>query len=199
MVLTDSATLYPCNLPQVLDFLVMASEALQAQAQAQATVRTAPTAAEKKIVEKKGGKNSPRGPQVLGTGTGTWAGAASEGLDERLALSVVEAIVEFSGEQTPIYSVLSTRRSFAFALNMAISLSLSSSVEDLQSCQSSGFHYFDLRKSCIIALLSLTMYCSALLIALLLRLRSTRRLSESPTGRSEGMRYRTCCWRGEGQ
>lgn len=73
----------------------MASEALQTQAQA--SIRSVPTAAEKKIAEKKGGKNSPRGPQALGTGTGTWAGTASEGLDERLALSVVEAIVEFLG------------------------------------------------------------------------------------------------------
>jgi hypothetical protein len=92
----------------VLDFLVMASEALQAQALAQASVRTAPTATEKKMAEKKGGKNSPRGPQVLGAGTGTWAGTASEGLDERLALSVVEAIVEFSGEFAPVHSVLSS-------------------------------------------------------------------------------------------
>jgi hypothetical protein len=86
----------------------MASEALQTQAQAQASVRAAPTATEKKIAEKKGGKSSPRGPHVLGVGTGTWAGITSEGLDERLALSVVEAIVEFSGEHTPIHSVLSS-------------------------------------------------------------------------------------------
>lgn len=145
----------------------MASEALQAQAQAQATVRAAPTAAEKKIVEKKGGKNSPRGPQVLGTGTGTWAGTASEGLDERLALSVVEAIVEFSGEQTPIYSVLSPATLRYAVLRMAISLSLFSSVEDLQSCQLSGFRYFDLRSpassryfiSQCIALLYSSLFC----------------------------------------
>lgn len=78
----------------------MANEALQVQAQA--SIRAAPTPAEKKIAEKKGGKNSPRGPQLPGTGTGT----AMEGLDERLALSVVEAIVEFSGENALIHLAL---------------------------------------------------------------------------------------------
>jgi hypothetical protein len=47
--------------------------------------------------------------------------------------------------------------------------------------------------------LALTLCCSGLLIALLLRFRGTRGLSESPAGGSEGVRHRPCCWWGEGE
>jgi hypothetical protein len=172
----------------------MASEALQAQALAQASVRAAPTATEKKMAEKKGGKNSPRGPQVLGAGTGTWAGTASEGLDERLALSVVEAIVEFSGEPTPVHSVLSNvLTSCSFVTRFCDGLVQGTVYSPLsRTCQPSGPHN--------LVLLSLSLpYFAGLLIALLLRSRSTRGLSESPAGGSEGMCHRPCCWWGEGE